>query len=354
MEQQKAKRSGCLPRLVRISLWLILIIGLFLAVGFFYQRQTTAADFEQFPEPGQRVDVGGFSLHIYCMGEGSPTVIVDAGNGDFSVGWSGVQPEVAKFARICTYDRAGYGWSDPSPKPRTAKVMAEELHTLLVNAGVQPPYVLVAHSLGGHNVRIFADLYPDEVTGMVLVDSGHEDQLERFPPEYSQLTNQQMSYLSVMAFMARFGILRTLGNSSQGAAFAPPQVLQLPAEFQPVYMAMMSHPSYFDATLAEMRSIPEINVQMRATRDLGDLPLIVLTAESTLDPAIMKLMGVPADFDTTKIQAIWLELQAELAALSTNSEHIVVEDSHHAIQLDQPQAVIDVIRKVVEMAGKAK
>jgi pimeloyl-ACP methyl ester carboxylesterase len=345
--QMRASHSGCLGRIIRIFIGLVLILVLILSGGYIYQRQTTAADFEQFPAPGQRVDVGGYSLHIYCTGEGNSTVIVDAGNGDFSLGWSGIQPEVAKSTRICTYDRAGYGWSDPSPKPRTAKVMAEELHTLLVNAGVQPPYVLVAHSLGGHNVRMFADLYPDEVTGMVLVDSGHEDQLERFPPEYSQLTNQQMSYLSVMAFMARFGILRVLGNSSQGAEFAPPQVLQLPADVQPVYMAMMSHPSYFDATLAEMRSIPEINTQIRATRNLGDLPLIVLTAESTLDPAIMKLMGVPADFDTTKIQAIWLELQTELAALSTNSEHIVVEDSHHAIHLDQPQAVIDAIRKVV-------
>jgi len=227
--------------------------------------------------------------------------------------------------------------------------MAEELHTLLANAGIQPPYVLVAHSLGGHNVRMFADLYPDEVTGMVLVDSGHEDQLERFPPEYSRLTDQQISYFSVMAFMARFGILRALGNSSGGANFAPPQVLKMPADVQPVYMAMMSHPSYFDATLAELRSLPEINEQVRATRKLGDLPLIVLTAESTLDPATLEAIGLPADFDSSQIQQIWLELQAELAALSTNSEHIVVKDSSHAIQLDQPDVVIDAIRRMIEM-----
>jgi pimeloyl-ACP methyl ester carboxylesterase len=349
MTTQKPKRIGCIARVGRAFLWIIVIFALLLAAGFFYQRQTTAADFEQFPVPGQRVDVGGYSLHINCTGEGSPTIVVDAGNGDFSVGWSGIQPEVAKFAHICTYDRAGYGWSDPSPKPRTAKVMAEELHTLLANAGIESPYVLVGHSLGGYNVRMFADLYPDEVAGMVLVDAGHEDQLERFPPEYSRLNEQQASYLSVMDFMARFGILRALGNSSGGADFAPPQVLKLPAEFQSVYMAMMSHPSYFDATLAEMRALPEITDQVRATRNLGDLPLIVLTAESTLDPAALQAIGLPADFDSTKIQQIWLELQAELAALSTNSEHIIVKDSAHAIQLDQPSAVIEAIRKVVEM-----
>lgn len=92
---------------------------------FFYQRQTTVADFEQFPAPGQRVNMGGYSLHVYCTGEGSPTVIVDAGNGDFFLGWQGIQPEVAKFTRVCTYDRAGCEWSDPFPEPRTAKVMAD-------------------------------------------------------------------------------------------------------------------------------------------------------------------------------------------------------------------------------------
>ena len=349
MPKNKSSRLGCLAQVGRAFLWLVAIVALLLAAGYAYQRQTTAADFKQFPAPGQRVDVGGYSLRINCTGEGSPTVVVDAGNGDFSVGWSGIQPEVAKSTRICAYDRAGYGWSEPSPNPRTAKVMAEELHTLLANAGIQPPYVLVAHSLGGHNVRMFADLYPDEVTGMVLVDSGHEDQLERFPPEYSRLTDQQISYFSVMAFMARFGILRALGNSSGGANFAPPQVLKMPADVQPVYMAMMSHPSYFDATLAELRSLPEINEQVRATRKLGDLPLIVLTAESNLDPATLEAIGLPADFDSSQIQQIWLELQAELAALSTNSEHIVVKDSSHAIQLDQPDVVIDAIRRMIEM-----
>lgn len=239
-------------RIAQSLVWIVGIFALLLIVAYIHQRQTTAADFAHFPMQGQRVDVGGYSLHIHCMGEGSPTVVVDAGNADFSLSWQGIQLEVAKFTRICTYDRAGYGWSDPSPKPRTAEVMAEELHTLLSNAGVEPPYVLVGHSLGGYNVRMFADLYPDEVAGMVLVDAGHEDQLNRFPPEYAKLNQQQVSYLSAMGFMSRFGILRILGNSSGGAEFAPPRVLKLPAEIQPVYMAMMSHPSYFAATLDEM------------------------------------------------------------------------------------------------------
>jgi pimeloyl-ACP methyl ester carboxylesterase len=349
MTKKNLSRLGCLARIGRIFLCLIIILALLLTAGYMYQRQTTSADFEQFPPPGQRVDIGGYSLHVNCTGDGSPTVVVDAGNGDFSLGWQGIQPEVAKSTRICTYDRAGYGWSDPSPKPRTARVMAEELHILLVNAGIKSPYVLVGHSLGGHNVRMFANLYPDEVVGIVLVDSAHPGQFQRLPPEYVSLDSQQISYVGIMAFMARFGILRLLGNTSKGQDFAPPAVLKMPEDIQPVYMVMMSHPAYFNATLGELNALPETNIQVQSLGNLGDIPLIVLTAEQSIDIATLKAMGYDTQIDLTGIQQIWLELQAELAALSSNSEHIIVEDSSHTIQLDQPNTVIQAIRKVVEI-----
>ena len=349
MTTQTSALSQYLTWIPRFALWLILIIGLLLTIGYIYQRRTTAADFEQFPAPGQRVDVGGYSLHIYCTGEGNPTVVVDTGNGDFSTGWQGIQREVSKSTRICTYDRAGYGWSDSSPNPRTATQMANELHLLLVNAGIDPPYILVGQSLGGFTMRMFASQYPDEVPGMVLVDSGHEDQLERLPPEYVRLNDRQESYFSVLGFMSRFGIMRLIGNSSNGADFAPPHVLKMPTDVQPLYVMMMSHPPYFDTTLAEQRVLSETTAQVRATGSLGDLPLIVLTADSTLDPAVLQSMGLPDDFDAAQIQQTWLELQAELAELSTNSAHIIVKDSTHAIELDKPDVVIKAIRDMVEM-----
>ena len=349
MEQQKSQRSGCLARMARFLLWIAGILALLLVAGYIYQRQTTAADFEQYPAPGQLVDVGGYSLHIACSGAGSPTVIVDAGNGDFSLGWAGIQPEVAKFTRICTYDRAGYGWSDSSPNPRTAKVMAEELHSLLSNAGVEPPYILVGHSLGGYTVRMFADLYPADVVGVVLVDAGHEDQLKRFPPEFEKLEQQTVSYFAGGGLMARFGILRVMGGSSGGLDSAPPYVLKLPKDIQLEYMAMLSHPSYFSTAVEERRLLPETGDQVRATKKLGELPLIVLTAETTVDPKTLQTIGMPADFDASGIQQIWYELQAELAALSTNGEQIIVKNSTHAIHIDQPQAVVAAIKKVVEI-----
>lgn len=350
MVAQTSTLSKLLAWTPRLALWFMLIIGMILAIGYMFQRRTTAADFVQFPPPGQRVDVGGFSLHIYCTGaEDGPTVVVDTGMGDFSTGWQGIQPAVSESARICTYDRAGYGWSDSSPQPRTAAQMAIELHQLLVNAKIEPPYILVGHSLGGFTVRVFANQYPDEVAGMILVDSGHEDQLERLPPEYLRLNDQQVSYFSVLGFMSRFGIMRMIGNSSKGADLAPPQVAKMPRDVQPVYLMMLSHPSFFDTTLAELHALPETTAQVRATGDLGDLPLIVLSADS-IDEAVLQSIGLGDDFPAAQLQQAFHELQNELAALSTNSTHIMVKDSTHAIPLDKPDAVIKAILDVVAMA----
>src|SRR5580692_6735385 len=131
-----------------------------------------------FPAPGRLVDVGGWKLHLYCTGEmrpAQPTVILESGAGDFSVEWSLVQPKIAAFARVCSYDRAGDGWSDLGPHPRTFHQVAYELHTLLDKAGIKPPFVLVGHSYGGWLVRQYQAIYPSEVVGMVLVEPGMDN-----------------------------------------------------------------------------------------------------------------------------------------------------------------------------------
>src|SRR6201998_647023 len=125
--------------------------------------------------PGQLVSVDGFRLNLYCMGNGSPTVVFDSGWGDWAPAWSKVQPEIAKWTRVCSYDRAGTGFSDPGPLPRTSVPNAEELRTALHHAGIDGPYILVGSAFGGDNVRTFADLYMDEVAGLVLVDADPDD-----------------------------------------------------------------------------------------------------------------------------------------------------------------------------------
>ena len=200
----KSKGRGCLIWLSRIML---LIIGLSLA-GYIYEPIAEAADAKAYPPPGQMVDVGGYSLHINCTGEGSPTVVIESGWGDMSASWGWVQPEVAKTTRICTYDRAGMGWSEASPEPRTAREYAKELHTLLAKANESGPYVLVGHSMGGYTVIVYAHDYPAEVSGLVMIDT-------QDLPTSNVATYQpapKPGGISLPAVLARIGLVRLLAD----------------------------------------------------------------------------------------------------------------------------------------------
>src|ERR671938_286918 len=145
---------------------LLVVLGL---IGASYEAIAAAGDARRYPAPGQLVDVGGFRLHIQCVGTGSPTVVLDAGLSGSSLDWSLIQPELGRTTRVCAYDRAGMGWSDAGPQPRTPRQIADELHTLLTKAGIAGPYVLVGHSLAGQNVRLSAMKPTEEVAGPVMV-----------------------------------------------------------------------------------------------------------------------------------------------------------------------------------------
>ena len=159
-----------ISRAIRVTLksfGVVLLIAI--VVGIVYEQVGQRQDRKRLPQIGRSVDIGGRSLNIYCSGEGSPTVILDSGGGNPGYAWAHIQPEIAKFTRACWYDRAGEGWSDPGPFPRTSAAIAKDLHELLQRAGVPPPYVLVGHSFGGLNARVYNGLYPNEVASMVLV-----------------------------------------------------------------------------------------------------------------------------------------------------------------------------------------
>jgi pimeloyl-ACP methyl ester carboxylesterase len=167
--------------------WVVLVLVFLVigaaAAGAGYQAVGTWLGARRFPQRGKSVQVGQMKLNIDCSGDrsglASPVVILDSGMGVPAVGWITVQPEVAKFARVCSYDRAGYGWSDAGPEPRTSVQIAKELKALLNAAGEMGPYVMVGHSFGGFNVRVFTELYPVDVLGVVLVDGAHEDEEKR-------------------------------------------------------------------------------------------------------------------------------------------------------------------------------
>jgi pimeloyl-ACP methyl ester carboxylesterase len=303
-----------------------------------YQREGESIDLALYPAPGQLVDVGTFRLHLYCTGQGSPTVVVEAGGGAYSIEWERVQTEVSRERQICTYDHAGFGWSDVDRQPPTRQRRAETLKAALDRAHISGPYVLVGHSLGGLYAREFALRFPDTVAGMVLVDSSHENQLSRFP---AALRDQQASAIQQAArslnrcsIEARFGLVRAMGWMKQRApAAAPPDV-------QAKVVASMNRTDYCKAYLDEMLTARADTDQSTSPHSLGDLPLVVLTAGNR---------GTPED-----VNRLFLALHEELTALSSRGEHRVIEGAGHYIHIDRPEAVVEAIRHVAVAASNTQ
>jgi pimeloyl-ACP methyl ester carboxylesterase len=168
--------------MVRASLAALCLVAVSLAItGALYEMIGGWRDAQRFPRRGRFVQVGSIRMNIDCDGQGSPTIILESGSGGPSVDWLMVQPEIAKFSRVCSYDRAGYGWSDSGSEPRSSLQIATELNQLLQAASEKGPYVLVGHSMGGYDIRVYTSQYPNDVVGMVLVDASHEDQELRAP-----------------------------------------------------------------------------------------------------------------------------------------------------------------------------
>jgi pimeloyl-ACP methyl ester carboxylesterase len=234
-----------------------------------YQAVATAVDRRTYPPPGQLIDIGGYRLHISCIGQGSPTVILESGLQATSSLWGWAQPNVAGTTRVCAYDRAGVGWSEPASAPRDAWQIARELHTLLGNAGIIGPYVLVGHSYGGLYVRVYAAAYPDEVAGVVLVDASHPDQWLRTPTDQARYQELRLMYHGGRV-LARLGLLR-LGN-------VLPVIGDLPARQAMEYKAFADSTAFIDINDAEFLATAATAAQARDADTFGDKPLVVLTA----------------------------------------------------------------------------
>lgn len=307
-------------RFLYLLLGLVALISTLALVGTVYQVIVARLDQQKYPPPGRLVDVGGYRLHIHCSGpEGAsgPTVVMDAGIGECSLGWGLVQPEIAKFARVCTYDRAGLGWSDPAPTPRTSRQIVSDLHALLTNAGIGPPYVMVGHSFGGLNVRLYASQFPEEVAGMVLVDSAHEDYPIRLP-----------LLIRVGLLTAPLGIPRLFAQDivSENPIFAGD------SKYPSSYRTIATSTKYLNTVRREWSAAEESWSQARSSKkSLADRPLVVLFARFN-----------------HKIFRVLRKLQMELAQRSTEGKLIFVENSGHHIQHDRPEVVVDAVREVVE------
>ena len=320
--------------LKRAALWSAILIFTLFITGILYQTAATEADRKNFPPPGNLTDVGGFKMHIYCEGTGSPTVILETLSGGTSSYWGWVQPEAAKETRVCVYDRAGRGWSEPDPEQQSLARTVRNLHKLLENANIAGPYVLVGHSIGGVYVRQFAAQYPEEVVGMVLVDAANPYQFDRYP-EMLKENEAYMQFAKSLPTFARLGLGHlyfALGGEIDFADMKEPQKSEIKAAW--------SSPAYFESQYGEVVAGDGIYRDAQRLGALGSLPLVVLTQGNDVTPAS------------------WIELQNELAELSTDSLHITVDGATHASLAFHPEhakAVSDAILKVVEAIrlGKA-
>lgn len=294
-----------------------------------------------YPPIGKLIDVGGYGLHIYPVGEGGPSVVFEAGAANWSLDWHLIQPEVAKFTCACSYDRAGFGWSDPGVKPRTSEQIAQELHALLLQANIPKPYVMVGASYGGHPVRLYTKHYPDEVAGIILVDARHESMNSKMPPAWRQMEKGGKAILRFMLLASRLKVL-TLIAKLAGDKAMPPIAKKLPPEILPMYLEVGFKPKYWANNLDEFEASAESDKQVSAAGGLGNLPLTVIRH------GIPDLFTLMPSSQAEQAEQVWQTLQIELAQLSTNGQLLVAEKSGHGIQLEQPEIVVAAIRDMVE------
>jgi pimeloyl-ACP methyl ester carboxylesterase len=303
------------------------------------------------PKPlGQMIDLGGHRLHVYCRGRKRPTVVVEAGLGDFSFGWTLVQARVAKFARICTYDRAGYAWSDPGPKPRTLAQINLELHDALAKLGERGPFVLVGHSYGGLVVRNFALTYPSEVVGMVLVDATEAD--HRFEMGNKTARIRDFAKGTPIPTPHEIMVASDKPNLAVWPTPAPnakvdPPYDKLPTKDQQLQLWAALSPALVDAEDNQKLWSAEYLAKWFAAPQEGSLGMISLVVLTRAEGGFDNDLDIPA----AQLESDRKRLQADLSKLSKRGRQVIVPSGHN-MQLEAPDAVADAIRGVVEDCRK--
>jgi pimeloyl-ACP methyl ester carboxylesterase len=319
--------SSCPKTKIR---YLITLTLLFIARGTFAQS-------ESYPPPGEIYTVNSKAMHMICEGEGEPIVILEAGIGGFSLNWSWVQPEIAKFTRVCSYDRSGYGWSEPTDQDFSIDAASADLHNLLKTAQIEPPYIMVGHSFGSVIIRDYHDKYPEQVLGMVFVDAVHP-QLSVRMPYYPDALKNQMDGLRLFSGFARLAAVQ----SEDSVLPVPTDVPETVAD---MYIAKLLEPNFFEASYTEAMCLIDCLPELTLSDDLGDMPLVVLRHGI---PESISFLGAPLSPELAdQAEITWQTLQVELTNLSSNGKLIVAEDSRHNIQFDQPELVVNAVHEML-------
>jgi pimeloyl-ACP methyl ester carboxylesterase len=296
----------------------LLTIAFLPLIGIVYQAAATAVDQVRFPPPGRLLAVGeggaaARRMHIYCLGEGSPTIVLDHAGGVPSPAWSLVQPQLAEHTRVCAYDRAGYGWSEPASAPNDLHRMVADLDELLTAAGEHAPYVLVGHSYGARVARLFAATYSSQVAGLVLLDPAIDYTDPRYGAQLHEERAQEQSLVAIAGALAPFGLVRLLQPIIDSGPLG-----DLPPAAQATIRSFEASNQFFRTVRADEQTVsaadnnPDVAPDLRV-QDLGDLPLLVISA------------GQPDD----AVRRIWTTANAELAQLSTRGRHQQIPGATH-------------------------
>lgn len=310
-----------------------LVIAALMLSGVLYEHAGERRDRKRYPQIGRSVDIGGRTLNIFCSGDGAPAVVFEGAGHTAGYAWSGIQGEIAKFTQACWYDRAGYGWSDPAPSPRTFKAIAKDLHELLHAAGVLPPYVLVGATAGAFHVRVYNGLYPSEVAGAVLIHADDPDVFAHEPeymkgslaslPPFFQLLGCNV----LRPAMLRLGLLRLMGNPGAGRPFG---LANLPEPQRQELIFLSSNPATAQ-TEGEGCVLDESMAEVHAAGDFRDRLLYVLAGSTPFRPP-----GPQYAAATEALNQYWFhQLQPRLAALSTHG-HLVVNE-----QAERPNSIVE-------------
>lgn len=328
--ESAARKRGCLFYFKRGLLITIILLIVLPVLGFTYETIMAAGDAERYPPPGQVFSVDGYNMHVRCVGEGDPTVLMESGAGGFSLMWSEtLVSQLSQTARVCAYDRAGYGWSDPRPEARTVWEIARELHDLLQTAGIEPPYLMVGASNGGLYIRGYAAEYPQEVAGLVLVDGTFE----------AELDNTRRLPSGVFVVMGRLGIYRLFPEM-----ICPGTACN--AEAKPMIAAFRGRATVYQTLDAEWDALqaPDqlalLRERLSPAGTLGDTPLAILSANQS---------GLPEEEMPADYREYVTRHREAMSALSSNYRYVLVMGGH-GIDTEHPELVIEAVNAVIESA----
>lgn len=331
MSARRSSRSRVGAWIIRGLLGLLILALVLPLAGLSYQFLATRADERTYLPPGQLTNVGAYMLHIHCEGSGSPTVLLEGGLGGTSLDWSLVQPGLADATRVCSYDRAGLGWSEmnPSNAPRTSRQIASELHSLLRYTGIEGPYILAGLSAGAMHAQMYASQYPDEVVGMVLVDPTPAQLMASFSAEERKSLLPDLDQFGLIKLLEPFGLLRLVPLPGSEA------LMGLPEQTREAIRAVNVRTGAAEALYQEAAGFESSIMQTASLAPLpSHLPLTVIWHEIPAEPLELEPLAEAS--------------LRELVGGSEDGKLIIAEDSGHYITFDRPDVVIAEISSMLK------